>query len=92
MDPSEDHRYQVKLAKDNLSKMYDVVQEEILEEKIVRVENSHKRSKHKNSWNLINEISDWKRARYLTGKKAIFICNTGRLSKNVLGVLLPALY
>ena len=62
MDPTEDHRYQVKLAKDNLSKMYDVVQEEILEEKIVRVENSHKRAKHKQSWNLINEIAGRKRA------------------------------
>ena len=62
MDPSEDHRYQVKLAKDNLSKMYDVVQEEILEEKIVRVESSHKRAKHKQSWNLINEIAGRKRA------------------------------
>ena len=62
MEPNEDHRYQVKLAKDNLSKMYDVVQEEILEEKIARVENSHKRAKHKQSWNLINEVAGRTRA------------------------------
>ena len=60
--PSEDHRYSVKLQKDILENAYKVVEEENLTNKIRKVEQAADRCKNKESWDLINNITGRKKS------------------------------
>ena len=56
-DTSSCNREKLEEAKQNLSKMYAVVEEEELEAKIKMVEEANHQHKYSKSWELINEIS-----------------------------------
>ena len=56
-DPIEENREEVVNKKDALKSCYAVVEEELLQDKIQKVEESADRCKNKESWDLINEIS-----------------------------------
>ena len=56
-DPSEEKREEVATKKDLLKACYSEVEEEILKDKIRKVEDTADRCKNKESWNLVNEIT-----------------------------------
>ena len=62
MNPSDELSCSVKLKKDALEIAYTVVEEERLLKKIREVETSADRCKSRQSWNLINEITDRKKS------------------------------
>ena len=61
VDPSEDSPMYVDELKEGLQKCYHQVEEEILKSKIQLMENTSRRSKNKESWNLVNDITGRKK-------------------------------
>ena len=57
LDPTEEHREAVALHKEELRKCYNRVEEEILKQKIMKVEHTADRCRNKESWSLVNDIT-----------------------------------
>ena len=61
-DPSEEYRDMVKVKKQSLCAVYQLVDEEQLVSKITQAENCADRCNHKESWDLDNEITGRKKS------------------------------
>ena len=61
-ETTEENHVLLQMAKDKLSNAYNIVEAEVLDEQIRQVENADERSRHGESWKLINEISGRKKS------------------------------
>ena len=70
-NPTERNRQKLQRCKSGLQKTYDIISEEELDKLIAEVESAHERSKHGESWRIINEITGRK-----TAKQSIIKANS----------------
>ena len=61
--PPTHHREELQKCKSKLQQTYDVIAEEELDEMLREVESADVRSKHRESWRLINQITGRKSAK-----------------------------